>query len=139
MTKRAIYLFILLGLLLFYVPLSNRADNVYVKEGNIWKEAFTEPFEILYVLCEDGDLYGFTTHDEKRVRITPLWLRDFLVSKGHEVSDIILIMHNHFGRPFMSSENMGFMKTMRRLGFTGVFSMIDTASGKIVCIRNDNG
>ena len=124
-------------LILLFLPLSNETNKVYVEVGNLWKEAFTEPYEVLYVLCENGDIYSFTTREESRIKISPLQLRDFLELNKHGIDDVILMIHNHLGYPFMSEKNMTFMKKLRTLGFTGVFCMLNTASGKMVCIRND--
>lgn len=138
MTKKVVLMTILLGLL--FLPLSNQTSIlVYVSETNIFEGLFTEPYETLYIFCEDGARYSFTTHDEGMVKITAFWLCEFLNSKGHEISNITQIIHNHFGYPFMSQTNIRFMNFLRNLGFRGVFSMIDMASGKMVHIRNDDG
>lgn len=128
--------------LLLICPITSSVQDsvkVYIKEGNIWKGAFTEPFEILYLLCDNGDFYGMTTRDEGTIRVHAIWIRDFLETKGHEMDDVIYIIHNHFADPFLSPNNMLFLKAMRRLGFVGTFSMMDTATGKVVSIRNGDG
>ena len=130
-----------LFLCLFLICFSPIQDTVkvYVKEGNIWTGAFAEPYEVIYLLCDNGDFYGITTQDEGTIRVHSIWIRDFIESKGHEMDDVIYIIHNHFKDPLLSPNNMLFLNAMRRLGFVGIFSMIDTTTGKVISIRGEDG
>ena len=55
------------------------------------------------------------------------------------MSDAIYIIHNHFADPKFSPRNMKTMYELRERGFRGVFAMLDTATGKIICLRSDDG
>lgn len=140
MKKTVAFVVLFLGwmVLLLIVPASNQTINVYVGIVNIWEKAFPEPFEILYVHCEDGVTFMISTHHEKVVLVSSVWVHDFLKSRGYELEGVVEMVHNHFGYPFMSEGNKRFLQQVRRLGFQGTFSMIDTASGRMVCIRNDD-
>ncbi len=132
--------FFLCLLLICPIPIGTQDEvQVYVKEGNLWVKAFLEPFEILYVLCEDGALYGFTTKDDGKVNLSIAWLCEFLERRGYDMGGVIYIIHNHFADPRFSPKNMNTMYELRERGFKGVFAMFDTATGKIICLRNDDG
>lgn len=130
---------LLLGLCILFLLTASFSpiDNhyVYVSTTNIFQGVFTEPFEILYVLCENGDKFEFTTHDENAVRVTPQFLKEFLESKGQSLEAVVMMMHNHFATPKMSEKNIRFLYILRRLGYNGTFGVYDTSSGVVICVR----
>ena len=130
---------LLCSLLLCPISVQDENVQVYAKELNLWASAFLEPYEILYILFENGDLYGFTTKDEGKVNVPVSWICEFLEERGHTMNDAIYIIHNHFADPKFSPRNMKTMYELRERGFRGVFAMLDTATGKIICLRSDDG
>ena len=136
MIKKVLFLCLFL---ICFSPIQDENIQVYAKELNLWAGAFLEPYEILYILFENGDLYGFTTKDENKVNVPVSWICEFLEERGHTMSDAIYIIHNHFADPKFSPRNMKTMHEVRERGFNGVFAMLDTATGKIICLRSDDG
>lgn len=120
----------IMAILLFSQSL--RQNPVYVKSDNIFAGVFTEPFETMCVVCANGDRYFFTTHEEKKVNMSPEFVRIFLQNKGHKLEDVTTIVHNHFGYPRISIENKKFLRMLRKFGFYGRFGVIETSSNKFI-------
>lgn len=139
MTKKIVHMTTLIGLLLllFLLPAwtTNQETDVYVIRGQLhWKTLFAEPFETLYIILLDEkcSIIGFTTLEENEVSISVSFLREFLKADGHEISDIIMVVHNHsFGSPFFSWDNGLFLKKLRGEGFKGAFGVYHTPTDSI--------
>lgn len=114
-------------LLLFLVGSSYAPQsgvNVYVMEGRLnWKDSFVEPFEILYLILYDSQMIGLTTQEAGRINVTPDFIEGFLLTKEKKISDIAIMVHNHFPSPFMSWGNGLFLKALRDKGFKGSFGI----------------
>ena len=95
------------------------AEIVY----EIFKGRFIEPFENLYLLTYDGTLYKITSHDELMVYFEWDWLVKMLKKNGHEISDIMIVIHNHppnMSRRFSDMDIQSWYD-FKREGFTGNF------------------
>ncbi len=89
----------------------------------IFNDKFIEPFENLYLLTYDLMLYTITSHDERSVDFHMDWLKKLLKKNGHEISDIMIIIHNHpptATRGF-SRADVQTWYNFKREGFTGNF------------------
>lgn len=89
----------------------------------IFNDKFIEPFENLYLLTYDLTLYTITSHDERSVDFHMDWLKKLLKKNGHEILDIMIIIHNHpptAPRGF-SRADVQTWYNFKREGFTGNF------------------
>jgi len=105
-----------------YPPQGN--VDIYVMEGRLnWKDSFREPFEILYMILYDSQMIGFTTQEEYRVNVDVVFIEGFLLLKEKKISDIAIMVHNHFPMPFFSWSNGLFLKALKNKGFKGSFGV----------------
>ena len=105
---------------------------IYISSGNIFQDAFTEPFETAVVVLDDGDWHSFTAQEEFSVGVGAAYIREYLRLQGRAVSEIVLIIHNHFRNPHFSPSDIAEYNKLVRYGFRGTFAMMHTPSGKIV-------
>lgn len=106
---------------------------------NIWEviySCYQEPIERCFVITWWGDMYSYTTGEEKRISNIPMMI-EFLKGVGVEVSDIALIVHNHWGFARPSQENGRTYKYLKNLGFEGAFVIFSTSLKVIYIERND--
>ena len=106
----------------------------------IFKDKFTEPIEILYLLASDGTLYKITSHHEDRISFDMKDLKKALKKNGHKISDIIIIIHNHppnTPRDF-SLIDIHTWYEFKNEGFTGNFYLYPQGSGVIYELREDD-
>jgi hypothetical protein len=113
------------------------ALSVFASVGFCWKEykvhdkltysifddKFIEPFENLYLLTYDLTLYKITSNDERYVDFHMDWLKKLLKKNGHEISDIMIIIHNHppnVPRGFSHADIQTWYE-FKKEGFTGNF------------------
>jgi len=109
---------------------------IYHAIGNIFDRSFLEPFETLIFLTWQGMVYIYTNQLSDKV-ILPLEVVEIdLAFTGQDMSDVMLVVHNHFASPIFSSQgkqnDIKYYNLLRRHGFTGVFALWDTAQGKMV-------
>lgn len=139
MTKKIVHMTTLIGLLLLLLLFpswtTNQGMDVYVMKGKLnWKASFTEPFEILYLLVigeHDTPLIGLTTMEEDRINVSVAFIIEFLKADGYELSDVAIMIHNHFESPFLSWGNGIVLKKLRDKGFKGSFGVYHVPSDKI--------
>lgn len=105
---------------------------IYISSGNIFQDAFTEPFETAVVVLDDGDWHSFTAQEEFSVGVGAAYIREYLRLQGRAVSEIVLIIHNHFRNPHFSQSDIAEYQKLVRYGFCGTFAMMHTPTGKIV-------
>jgi len=123
-------------------PINSQITNVDVWIGigkNIFSTVFTEPFEIFYLIFYDGIPMSITTHDKHTININAYQLRELLRKREREPKDIAIIIHNHFARHSFSQADLGFLASLRRLGFKGSFCVYVTSSKKVICKGAING
>jgi len=130
------FVFIFLALVAFS-PQQIRED-VYVMQGRLnWKLSFAEPFEIIFLLLYDTRLIGLTTQDEHAVDVSVSFIEEFLEADGYGISDIAIVLHNHFRSSFFSWGNGLVLKELRRRGFKGSFGVYHTPTDKITWAERD--
>lgn len=127
-------------LLAFYTPTAlisppplNEPYDVYCGKGNIFSKSFTDPFEILYMVCYNGDVLYLTTRTQNAIYVDAYYTREFLKENGKELKDVCIMIHNHFVRPGLSYANSINLKALRRMGYKGSFCIYITTTKKIVC------
>ena len=87
----------------------------------LFKNKFKEPIEVLYFLMNDMKLYRLTSNHENKVSfVLPELVREFR-QNGYEVSDIIVIIHNHTSRAYFSNSDIVMYRLFRGMGFEGKF------------------
>ena len=113
------------------------ATDTWISVGNIFNNAFKEPFEILYLVCYDGAVFHVSTHDDKCIDINAAYIRELLERRGKTLRDVAIMMHNHFARHSFSTwaedGDLAFLADLRRMGFKGSFCIYVTSSKKIIC------
>jgi len=144
---RIVFIFIILvvSLLIFNAMLKGDgtkakvavADIIYIKEGNIYKGFFTEPFETLLLIFKDGTVFALSTHHAHSIQIHFGWLCDFLKRKGKTIEDLIIAIHNHSIPASFTEGNMFYYHKLREAGFTGLFCIYYTFSGKVRVYEED--
>jgi len=122
--------------LIFFAQLLYATD-VWISVGNIFDNAFKEPFEILYLVCYDGKVIYVSTHDDKCIGINAVYIQELLERRGKTLKDVAIMMHNHFFRPTFSTVaedgDLAFLADLRAMGFKGSFCIYVTSSKKIIC------
>lgn len=133
---------VLLILLLLPAWTSNQGMDVYVMKGRLnWKASFTEPFEVLYLVVigkNDTPLIGLTTMEEDRINVSVAFIEEFLKADGYELSDVAIMVHNHFKVPFLSWGNGLVLKKLRGRGFTGAFGAYHVPTDRIIWAKRSN-
>jgi len=113
------------------------ATDVWISIGNIFDNAFREPFEILYMVCYDGKRFYVSTHDDSSIHINATYIRGLLERHGKTPKDVAIMMHNHFCRHTFSTVaedgDLAFLADLRRMGFKGSFCIYVTSSKEIIC------
>jgi len=127
-----------LALLLFlslstHVPLWDL--TIYITEGNLFDNCFKEPFETVFIIMEDGKIYGFSAHLENTVGIGATFIRDFLKRKGYEISQISIIVHNHSHMPKLSYSDITVYRELVRMGFKGSYGIYHEPSRKVMLYK----
>lgn len=114
-----------------------REDIVlYHAMGNIFHRTFDEPFESIVFVTWRGTVAVYTNQLVSKVGAPVEVIRMDLRPTGEDLTDVILVVHNHFGYPFFSSQgkqnDMKYYAYLKRNGFNGVFALWDTALNKMV-------
>ena len=108
-----------------------KAKAVYL----IFEDRFTEPFEVCYLLTNDKTLYKVTSHNERRISFRMSDITRALEKNGHEISDIILIIHNHMPGTsrYFSTTDIQTWYDFKAMGFTGNYYLLyQTGVGHII-------
>ena len=114
MKKLLIILFIIL------IPLAATAQ-LQGSKYNIFIDAFNEPIEIIYFVFYNGDVHRFTTHDENEVAISVPVMVDTIKRDGNKISNVAIIIHNHWARPYFSDSDKRTYTYLKGKGFKGRF------------------
>lgn len=122
--------------LMLCIPLLYATD-IWISLGNIFTNAFKEPFEILYLVCYDGTVFSISTRNDCVINVDAVYVRELLKRSGKAPKDVAIMMHNHFFRPTFSTVaedgDLAFLADLRRMGFKGSFCIYVTSSKKIIC------
>ena len=122
--------------LMLCIPLLYATD-IWISLGNIFTNAFKEPFEILYLVCYDGTVFSISTRTNDVINVDVIYVRELLQRHGKAPKDVAIMMHNHFFRPTFSTVaedgDLAFLADLRRMGFKGSFCIYMTSSKKIIC------
>lgn len=115
------------------------SSQVHIKNGNnIFKECFKEIVETIIFVLWDGTVWGITTYNEGSVEVSYEVTRELLKNAGVEISDIAIVIHNHFARPTFSPRDLRTLECLKRDGFNGSFCLYIQSSGKVKYIRDKN-
>ena len=87
----------------------------------IFEDRFTETIEVMYFLMDDMKVYKLTSNEENRIRFNMWELKEDFKQSGHEISNIIVIIHNHERHAYFSNDDIIVYKTFRGEGFGGKF------------------
>lgn len=87
----------------------------------IFKDKFTEPIEVMYFLMDDMKLLKITSHDEIRIEFKIWELKKDFERNGYEISNIIVIIHNHMKCAYFSDDDINTYRTFKGEGFKGKF------------------
>ena len=87
----------------------------------LFKDRFTEPMEVMYFLMNDMRLLKATSNDETKISLRIWDLERKFKSQGYEISDVIVIIHNHTKRAYFSTSDIEMYKIFRGMGFEGKF------------------
>lgn len=105
----------------------------------IFKNKFIEPVENLYLLTYDWTLYKLTSQHERYVDFEMEELKRALKKNGHEISDIMLIIHNHpptAPRGFSRADVQTWYE-FKMEGFSGNFYLFISMTTVIFELRED--
>lgn len=114
------------------LTLLQRELVVYHAIGNIFQRSFTEPFETIMFLTWRGTVVGYTNHMAGQVSAPLELVNADLRLKGQDITDVILVVHNHFACSTFSPRDKKYYNHIKSKGFTGVFVLWDTARNKMV-------
>ena len=105
----------------------------------IFKDKFTEPIEVCYLLTTDATLYRVTSHDEYSIRFNMWDLIKTMKRNGHDFSDVLIIIHNHeagTSRKF-SDLDIQTWYNFKALGFTGNYYLFYEGNRQIYELIED--
>jgi len=116
--------------LLIFNSLLSPGETVYVKEGNIYKGFFTEPFETIVFIFKNGDCLAFTNRYESRVYLPIGYLENFLKKRNKKIEDIEIAIHNHGTPSNFSPKNYRYYRGLKARGFKGIFKIYYPFDGR---------
>lgn len=100
--------------------------------NNIFYGTFDEPFETIAFITWRGTVILYTNQLAGKVVVPLEVIKMDLKFTGEDLTDVILIVHNHFGCPAFSPKDKEYYLYIKRNGFSGVFALWDTALNKMV-------
>ena len=87
----------------------------------LFKDSFTEPIEVMYLLMNDMQRYRLTSNYENVVFFRMWELENDLKRDGYKISDIIVIIHNHTTQTCFSKMGIISYGRFKSRGFEGKF------------------
>lgn len=129
MVKRG--LLICLTIILIASPLFSQTIITRTYSGNLYSEWFTEPFEILYIAFWDGVIRKVTNNLPHKIYAD---LDALVRESGHQYSDIMLVIHNHWIYPKASPADKRTYITMKRKGFRGWFLIYRQSTNEVLML-----
>ena len=88
------------------------------------------------MIFTDGTVMSFSTHTAYIIDVNITWIIDYIKTKGRKITDIVLIVHNHFGYPRFSRGDLLVLNRLRKNGFAGNFCVYLTDQKKTMCIKD---
>ena len=104
----------------------------HVEKGNIFEQFFTEPFESMVLLAQDGTFYTMTTQHDLVIAIQPAQVYEFLLKENLEVKDLVIIIHNHLSPAGFSPGDDYFYRYFVKRGFQGAFCIYYPATRHVL-------
>jgi len=104
---------------------------------DFFKNRFTEPIEVLYLLMNDNTLYKVTSNNEFSISFDMNSLKKELKQNGHTISDALLIIHNHYSHRDFTANDINAWRSFQDEGFTGNFYLYVTMNNTIYELRED--
>lgn len=102
-----------------------------------WLDYFPDPVERIYVVLKDETVFKFTNYEERFIYLSAGILEDFLKKKGHEIKDIVIIIHNHRFEQKFSPADWRFYGDLKRRNFKGRFLLYCHWTKKVYDIENE--
>ena len=96
-----------------------KSDNAILYA--IFKDRFNEPIEVMYFLMNDMKLFKTTSNDENKIAIVLWTIKGSFKQEGYEVSDVIVIIHNHVIYTHFSPDDIVVYNVFKGEGFEGKF------------------
>jgi len=113
------------------------AETVMIGEGDICSAFFREPFETVVFMFRDGKFITFSTGHEKTIAIPSVgWIVEQIKARGRRIEDCMFVVHNHFSPAGFSESDLMTWKYLCRKGFSGVFGIYYTASGRFRSVED---
>lgn len=102
--------------------------TVYMGASNLWEKLFTEPVEMIFYLYPNGAIVGFSTYEYDRISGDINQQLEAMEKKGLKLSDVMIIVHNHFTPGSFSTPDRASITTMKKKGFRGIYGIYHTAT-----------
>jgi len=135
---RAISLLVFCLLVFSSLPGMDFTNSVpaYVTHGNIFSDFFKEPVEVLVFIAITGDSYAITNYAESFVSVNYDELKNLLRENGHQIKDMMCVIHNHTGTLMkFSPRDLRFYNILRADGFRGLFLLWSSLRQRVVDMR----
>ena len=116
------------------VSVSEPSDSYppYIRDFQIFRELFNEPFEVLAVIFSDWTGFAITTREEDQISVAESFLVEQVKKRGKGLADIFAIVHNHNDPSRFSEQNNHFYFYLKRQGFDGFFYIYYPHSGRVL-------
>lgn len=109
--------------------------TVYVTEGQPCESYFTEPFETCVVVMYDLFTMTISTHEASRIGISVGTFIDYIERAGYKVSDIAVVVHNHFVPTSFTAADKATYQALKGRGFRGSFGIWYVTTKRFVAIE----
>lgn len=120
--KRITILALVMSVPVFSFPQSEIPTIVTIHEkAPAIEKMFTEPFETLAIITNDGKAITVTNQLANQVRSSIGELENYLKSISHDFDTIELIIHNHPTPARWSKQDKRFYNQLKQEGFKGDF------------------
>ena len=111
---------------------STIGSPAYIREFDLLRDQFNEPFEILLVIFSDLKGIAFTSGDEDKIAIPESAIVDQIKKRGKELADVLGMIHNHPDLSRFSEKDNKFHYHMIDQGFDGFFYIYYPHSGTVL-------
>ena len=98
-----------------------------------WRELFTEPCEIVYVIMDDWTTFTFSDQDENKIDFVIGTLEKQLRTqeRNYKIEDIAIIIHNHLKDCRFSPKDYIQYRRLKKYGFQGLFLLYSNITKKV--------
>ena len=126
----------IIAALLWNTTFKTPSVTLFVSHHNLFETSFTQPYEIIFFVFSDGDVYGFTTKHESCVLVSGSHLIKYMKDEGKGIEDLVIVIHNHLTSPIFSAADKRFCVMLRQLGYDGAFLLYHCPTGKIKVLED---